>query len=233
MAEAERRQRDESEGMSSLLISLPSSRSVCSLEKLVTSVKAQKLPRVNSEGGGEDVSIVDVVGPSITDRDWGVCTFDPVGLQVEVLQRRAHGGDSLQPVEAQVQLHQAGHIEGVGGDALVSELVVRQPDILELGQTAQEALWEGVDGVVLHVELVHLSRERVWDLGGHRRLGAEQGGHICKGMMTFVNWLLLMSSIMRDFRAFREVPMSLMALSWRYRTERWSIPSKSATATCE
>lgn len=55
MAEAERRQRDESEGMSSGLISLASSRSVCSLEKLVTSMKAQKLPRVNSGGG--DVSI--------------------------------------------------------------------------------------------------------------------------------------------------------------------------------
>lgn len=164
---------------------------------------------------------------------WGVCTFDPVGLQVEVLQGRAHGGDSLQPVEAQVQLHQAGHVEGVGGDALVSELVVRQPDILELGQTGQETLWEGVDGVVVHVELVHLFREGVWDLRGHRRLVAEQGWNICKGMMTFVNWLLLMSSTMRDFRAFREVPMSVMALSWRYRRESWSIPSKSATATCE
>lgn len=52
MAEAKRRQRDESEGMSSLLILLASSRSVCSLEKLVTSVKTQKLPRVNSGGGG-------------------------------------------------------------------------------------------------------------------------------------------------------------------------------------
>lgn len=52
-------------------------------------------------------------------------------------------------------------------------------------------------------------------------------------METFVNRLLLMSSIVRDFRAFKEVPMSVMALSWRYRRERLSIPSKSATATCE
>lgn len=103
------------------------------------------------------------------------CTFDPVGLQVEVLQRRAHNGDSLQPVEAQVQLHQAGHVKGVGGDALVCELVVRYPDILQLGQTGQEALWERADGVVLHVELVQLLRERVWDLRKHQRFVGEQG----------------------------------------------------------
>lgn len=113
--------------------------------------------------------------PSIT---WTLCvrcTFDPVGLQVEVLQRRAHSGDSLQPVEAQVQLHQAGHVKGVGGDALVCELVVRHPDILQLGQTGQEALWERSDGVVLHVELVQLLRERVWDLRKHQRFVGEQG----------------------------------------------------------
>lgn len=94
----------------------------------------------------------------------GCCTFDLVGLQVQVLQRRAHGGDSLQSVVAQVQLHQAGHVEGVGRDARVCELVVSHPDILQLGQTGQEALWERLDGVALHVELVQLFRERVRDL---------------------------------------------------------------------
>lgn len=136
------------------------------------------------EGGG-DSRIVDVCSHiSINNRPErhhvrGVCcTFDPVGLQVEVLQRHANGGDSLQPVEAQVQLHQAGHVKGAGGDTLVGELVVRQPDILELGQMGQEALWERADGVVLHVELVQLFRERVWDLREHRRLGAEQGWNL-------------------------------------------------------
>lgn len=62
-------------------------------------------------------------------------TFDVVGLQVEVLQRRADGGDPLQPVEAQVQLHQARHVEGVGGDAGVRELVVSHPHVLQLAQT--------------------------------------------------------------------------------------------------
>lgn len=97
-------------------------------------------------------------------------TFDLVGLQVEVLQRRADGGDPLQPVEAQVQLHQAGHVEGVGGDAGVRELVVSHPHVLQLAQTGQEALWEGLDGVVLHVELVQLFGERVWDLWRCQRL---------------------------------------------------------------
>lgn len=48
--EAWRRQRDDSDGTSWRLISLPSSRTVCSLEKLVTSTTLQKLPRVNSGG---------------------------------------------------------------------------------------------------------------------------------------------------------------------------------------
>lgn len=53
MEEAWRRQRDDSDGTSWRLISLPSSRSVCSLEKLVTSITLQKLPRVNSGGTGQ------------------------------------------------------------------------------------------------------------------------------------------------------------------------------------
>lgn len=53
MVEAWRRQRDDSDGRSSRLISLPSSRSVCSLEKLLTSTTLQKLPKVNSGGTGE------------------------------------------------------------------------------------------------------------------------------------------------------------------------------------
>lgn len=94
-----------------------------------------------------------------------------------MLQRRAHGGDLLQPVIAQVELHQAGHVEGVGRDALVRQLVVCHPDILQLGQTGQEALWERVDGVVLHVELVQLVRQRVWHL---RKIP-----EVCRGMGIF------------------------------------------------
>lgn len=48
MEEARRRQTDDSDGTSWRLISFPSSRSVCSLEKLVTSTTLQKLPSVNS-----------------------------------------------------------------------------------------------------------------------------------------------------------------------------------------
>lgn len=92
-----------------------------------------------------------------------------------MLQGRAHDGDSLQQVEAQVQLHQAGHIEGVGGDAFVCEVVVRHPDVLQLGQTGQEALRQRVDGVVLHVELVQLFRERLRDLRKYWRFVEERG----------------------------------------------------------
>ncbi len=67
-------------------------------------------------------------------------TFDLVGLQIEMLQRAAHWGDSLQFIVAQIQLHQPSHIEGVRRDALVCQLVVGHPDILQLGETAQEAL---------------------------------------------------------------------------------------------
>ena len=48
MLEAIRRHMEDSEGMSWRPISFPSSRTVSSLEKLVTSMKLQKLPRVNS-----------------------------------------------------------------------------------------------------------------------------------------------------------------------------------------
>lgn len=50
MEEASRRQTDDSDGTSWRLISFPSSRNVCSLEKLVTSTTLQKLPSVNSGG---------------------------------------------------------------------------------------------------------------------------------------------------------------------------------------
>ena len=92
-------------------------------------------------------------------------TFDLVCLQVEVLQCGADYGDSLQLVEAQVQLHQPRHVEGVGGDALVCQLVVAHPDILQLCETTQEVCWHWVDGVGLQIELVQMVREGLRDLG--------------------------------------------------------------------
>lgn len=68
-------------------------------------------------------------------------TFDLVGLEIDMLQCGAHCGDSLQFIEAQVQLHQPSHIKGVGRDTLVCQLVVGHPDILQLSETVQEALW--------------------------------------------------------------------------------------------
>lgn len=59
-------------------------------------------------------------------------TFNLIGLQVKVLQRGADRWDSLQFVVAQVQLHQPCHIESVGGDSLVCQLIVGHPDILQL-----------------------------------------------------------------------------------------------------
>lgn len=50
-------------------------------------------------------------------------------------------------------------------------------------------------------------------------------------IITLVNLLLLMSSSVRDLSAFRDVPMSVTALSWRYRIVRLSIPSRSAAVT--
>lgn len=50
---------------------------------------------------------------------WMHSTFDLVGLEIEMLQCGAHWGDSLQFIEAQVQLHQPSHIKGVGRDTLV------------------------------------------------------------------------------------------------------------------
>ena len=49
--------------------------------------------------------------------------------------------------------------------------------------------------------------------------------------VTFVSLLPLMSSSVRDFSAFRDVPTSVTALSWRYRIVRLSIPSRSAGVT--
>lgn len=46
-------------------------------------------------------------------------TFDLIGLQVKVLQRGANWRNSLQFVEAQVQLHQPRHVKGVSGDAFI------------------------------------------------------------------------------------------------------------------
>lgn len=93
-------------------------------------------------------------------------TFDLVGLQVEVLQRAADWRDPLQLVVAQVQLHQPRHVEGVRRDALVGQLVVGHPHVLQLSQAAQEALGQRVNGVGLHVELVQVFRKSLRDLGG-------------------------------------------------------------------
>lgn len=39
------------------------------------------------------------------------------------------------------------------------------PDVLQLSETVQEALWKSVNGVGLQVELVQMFREFLWDLG--------------------------------------------------------------------
>lgn len=112
-----------------------------------------------------------------------------------MLQRAAHQGDPLQLVEAQVQLHQPRHVEGVGRDALVCQLVVGHPHILQLSEAAQEALWQRVNGVGLHVELVQMFRESLRDLGAVVKMMwkdflhafDETFGHRCT--LTFVNLL--------------------------------------------
>lgn len=81
-----------------------------------------------------------------------------------MLQRGAHWGDPLQFIETQVQLHQPSNVKGVGRDTLICQLVVGHPDILQLGEMAQEVLWERINGVGLHVELVQLFREGLRDL---------------------------------------------------------------------
>lgn len=154
-----------------------------------------------------------------------------------MLQRAAHQGDPLQLVEAQVQLHQPRHVEGVGRDALVCQLVVGHPHILQLSEAAQEALWQRVNGVGLHVELVQMFRESLRDLGAVVKMMWKHFLHAFsetfahRRTLTFVNLLLLTSSSVRDVSAFRDVPMSLMALSLRYRIVRLSIPSRSAAVT--
>lgn len=89
-----------------------------------------------------------------------------------MLQRGAHWGDSLQFIEAQIQLHQPSNVKGVGRDPLICQLVVGHPDILQLGEMAQEVLWERIDGVGLHVELVQMFRECLRDL--HQRTETSQ-----------------------------------------------------------
>lgn len=154
-----------------------------------------------------------------------------------MLQRAAHQGDSLQLVVAQVQLHQPRHVEGVGRDALVCQLVVGHPHILQLSEAAQEALWQRVNGVGLHVELVQMFRESLRDLGAVVKMAWKGFLHAFNGTfahrrtLTFVSLLWLTSSSVRDVSAFRDAPMSLTALSLRYRIVRLSIPSRSAAVT--
>ena len=92
-----------------------------------------------------------------------------VGLQVEVLKRLADGGDPLQLVEAEVQLHQARHVEGVGGDAIVGQLVVGHADVLQLGELTEETLWDSTDGVGLQVQLVEALWKTIWYLDMDRQ----------------------------------------------------------------
>lgn len=169
-------------------------------------------------------------------------TFDLIGLQIQMLQSGADRRDSLQLVEAQVQLHQPGHVEGVGRDALIGQQVVGHPHVLQLWEPTHEALWESVDGVGLQVELVQTFRQSLWDLGGREvksvRVTMDFNGtyrqtNIDKqtNMFTFVSLFPLMSSSVSEVRAFRDVPMSETALSWRYRMVRLSIPSRSADVT--
>lgn len=59
-------------------------------------------------------------------------TFDLIGLQVKMLQCGADSWNSLQFVEAQVQLHQPAYIKGVGWDPFVLQQIVGHPYILQL-----------------------------------------------------------------------------------------------------
>lgn len=153
-----------------------------------------------------------------------------------MLQCGAHWRNPLQFIEAQVQLHQSSHIKSVGRNTLVSKLVVGHPDILQLRETAQETLWQGINGVGVQIKLVQMFRESLWDLRSDNQniiAGLEIILSLCKQIhtVTLVNLLPLMSSSVRDFSALSDVLMSVTALSWRYRIVRLSIPSKSAGIT--
>lgn len=159
-----------------------------------------------------------------------------------MLQRATDWRDPLQLVVAQVQLHQPRHVEGVGRDALVCQLVVGHPHILQLSQAAQETLGQRVDGVGLHVELVQVFRKSLRDLrgvyeNGRRRtsfvLGQSFGDLKSFQTVTFVSWLLLTSRSVRDVSVFRDEPISLIPLLLRYRAVRLSMPSTSAAITCQ
>lgn len=81
-----------------------------------------------------------------------------------MLQCGTDDRDSLQLVEAQVQLHQPSHIKSIRGDALICELVVSHPEILQLSEAAQESLGYRVNGVKIQVELMQMFREIIWNL---------------------------------------------------------------------
>lgn len=158
-----------------------------------------------------------------------------------MLQSGADQRDSLQVVEAQVQLHQACRIEDVGRQALVRELVVGHPKILQLCQSGQEALRQRSDGVGVQVELVQSFGESLWHLRGVRggsewRLEVDTGSYFVREKshtptLTFDNLLPLTSNSVRDVRDLSDAPMSVIALSWRWRIVRLSIPSRSKGVT--
>ena len=71
---ARRRQRGASAGMALRLISLPSRRSTCSLEKFMTSTTVQKLLMENSVGTrGEGMGRSPDQGPGTAGKPHGVC----------------------------------------------------------------------------------------------------------------------------------------------------------------
>lgn len=75
-------------------------------------------------------------------------TFYFIGLQVQVLQSGGHGGNSGEFVVRQIQLHQAGVVEGLRGDAEVLQAAVTQTQVLEVEESLKTVLSQSSEGVV-------------------------------------------------------------------------------------
>lgn len=81
------------------------------------------------------------------------CTFDAIGLKVEVLQTCADGWNLFQLVVGQVQLHERAHVKSIGWDSSVCELIVREAHKAQLRKLLHKVDGDGGDVVVVEVQL--------------------------------------------------------------------------------